>query len=71
MWLFILFHIAFVNVKVLVGSLQENSKEDPKSWTHIIFTMTRKLVWPTLNFPPTLIGLFSVVTKNLRCWLDC
>ena len=33
---------------MLVGSLVEISGEDSGSWTHIIFTLARKLVWPTL-----------------------
>jgi hypothetical protein len=40
---------------MLVGSLCEDLGERLRSWTHINTTMTRKLVWPTL------IGPFSVL----------
>ena len=33
---------------VLVKSLHEDFGKDPRSWTHIISTLTRKLVRPTL-----------------------
>jgi hypothetical protein len=36
--------------KVLARSLQEDSREDPQSWTHIISTLTRQLEWPTFNY---------------------
>jgi hypothetical protein len=28
--------------------LREDLREDPRSWTHVYSTLTRKLVWPTL-----------------------
>ena len=44
---------------VVVGSLHEDSGEDPGSWTCNSSTVTRKSVWPTLiifhiDVPPTL-----------------
>jgi hypothetical protein len=49
--------------------------EDPRCWTHINSTLTKKLVWTMLiilhtNVSPTLIGLFNVASKcNLPCML--
>jgi len=50
-------------------------REDPWSWTHINFTLTRKLVWPTpiilhANLPCTLVGLFSVAFQCSKGFLD-
>ena len=68
MWAINLYCATFVLqviFNVLVGSLYEDLGEDPRSWTHKIFNLTRKLVWSIhANFPPTLIGLFTaLVTK--------
>jgi len=69
MWVIIIFCIALslqTIFNVLVESLHEDFREDPRSWTHIKSTLTRKLATPTLinsfraKFPPTLIELFSV-----------
>jgi hypothetical protein len=50
-WVTILFYATFVLeviLKLLVRSLQEDSGEDLGSSAHIISTLTRWLVWPTL-----------------------
>jgi hypothetical protein len=33
---------------LFVGSLYEDLREDPGSWTHVNFTLTRNLMWPML-----------------------
>ena len=48
------------------GSLREDLGEDPGSWTHIDFTVTRKISLAHVDcfhaeFSPVLIGLFSVL----------
>ena len=61
------FYVTFVLQLIIkaVRSLQEDLQKDPGSWAHIIiFTLMRQLVWPLIyfhiNYPPTLVGLFSV-----------
>ena len=56
LWVTIFIYATFVlqlKLKVLVGSLQEDLGEDSGSWGHITNFLT--------NFPPTLIGLCSVL----------
>ena len=36
---------------MLVGNPHEDLGEDPGSWTHVNFTMKKKLVWHTLTIP--------------------
>lgn len=49
----------FVLCRVLVKSLKEDWGKDPRSWTHVIYTLTRQLEWlmliiSLLNFHPNL-----------------
>lgn len=49
-WLTIIIKVVFVVeliLKALVDISRMTKKEDLRSLTHIIFTLTRKLVWPT------------------------
>ena len=69
MWVIIIFCTTLLLqtiFNVLVESIHEDFRENPRSWTHVNSTLTRKLATPTLinsyyaNFPLTLIELFSV-----------
>ena len=39
-------------INVLAKSLHEDLGEDSGSWTHAYFTLTGRLMWPTLIFHP-------------------
>ena len=62
-WVIYVFWTIFVKqltFMVLVGGLHEDLRKDPSSWTHVISTLTRKLVRSMLSsfhidFPTTLI----------------
>jgi hypothetical protein len=56
---------------VLVCCFHDDSGKDPRSRSHVSFTLARNLVWPTLiictlNFHPPLVGIFSVVSDSLK-----
>jgi hypothetical protein len=71
LFLWVLIFILKIIFNILVGSLYEDLGEDSESWTHVSSTLTTKLMlthanYFHINFPPTLIGLCSVVINSSR-----